>query len=118
MGELKENELRIGNLVLSGGNVENIIASDLLEIRTISTDDFYKPLLLTKEWIKKLGGYIYTGWDDMKLVRFEDFDHDMFELELSDNGYFLGNNKIEFVHDLQNTYFYHNNQKKELTIKQ
>jgi len=38
------------------------------------------------------------------------------DIEVNLQGFFFDDIKIEFVHDLQNIYYYHNN-KQELTIK-
>ena len=80
-----------------------------------------KPIPLSEEWLlNKFKGFILYGWDDMKLIRFKDETSDFtttFELEIIDGKYYYEGGLVEFVHDLQNCYYYHANQKKELTIE-
>ena len=117
---MKANELRIGNLVTFNG--KQIIVS-WEDVQFIMTSDFekeyHKPIPLTEEWLLKFGGYIFNGWDDMKFWRFDKkFSIYIFELEVLNDGFYYGETKVEFVHDLQNCYYHNYNHKKELNLAQ
>jgi len=124
---IQANELRIGNNILLLGEVCTIECISNLpkrkEMYWIKTKEFidtkiihFKPIPLTEEILLKCGGYIYNGWDDMQFFRFEEFHLQIFELEIQKDGFYYDDTKIEFLHDLQNCYYFHANQKKELTF--
>lgn len=108
---MKENELRKNNLVEysdGGGFVE----LNTLEIHRIDIGQVQvKPIALTEEWLLRCG----------KKINESSFELDKFIVLKSVCGKFLihSNNKliqIEFVHDLQNFYYYFENTKTELTF--
>lgn len=141
---MEAKELRIGNFLYFNGNhkhigvvtsiqPKNIVKccrhveySDEIKIGLNNRFDILyniedvKPIPLTKEILLKckgtLNGYIYKGWDDMQFFRFDNYNPNVFELEILDDSFYYGKNKIEFLHDLQNCYFFHENNKKELTV--
>jgi len=81
----------------------------------------FEPIPLTEQWIKDLGLIKVIGWDDMVFWRLkEDEDSNnwnCFELIETLQGYELPSGKIcEFVHQLQNCYFFHELTRKELTL--
>ena len=121
-------DLRIGNFI----NITNRFGTIVqIEINGISirgnvydeddsafSRDEIQPIELTEDWITKFGGYKVVGWDDMEFYRFDkEFDIYMFELEILDDGFYFGDTKIEYVHDLQNCYYFNYNQKKELSFE-
>jgi len=95
---IKITELRIGNMVLDHlGRILKVsgIKDDYVYC-TISNGcnlkyhiNTFKPIPITKEMLLEIEGY----------------NSDIFELEITD---------IEFLHDLQNCYYFHRNTKKEL----
>jgi hypothetical protein len=116
---MKATELRINNLVKHQITKEiiKITAQDVLNLSDGMDSFILEPIPLTEEWLLKCGSYIYKGWDDMQFVRFEPFYSNIFELEIIKGKYFINNIEVEFLHDLQNSFYYHNNRKKELEIK-
>ena len=149
---MQANELRIGNLVYY--HVEDNIEGDYDVVNTIDYediriifgigDDYYKPIPLTEEWLKKLG-FKYQERDvshgNGKIERFwimkwsSDGDEYWLEINLhpitkDTNGFFWlnwniggGNHfvhlphscKLHYVHQLQNLYFALTGE--ELTVK-
>jgi hypothetical protein len=129
---MNKEELRIGNYV--GYNKEILC---IKEINTLNQNKWIngfivsdtksgngktaiwaiQPIPLTEDVLLNIKhSYIYEGWDSMKFFRFEPFHIQMFELEILEDGFYYEDAKIEFVHDLQNCYYFHANQKKELEI--
>jgi hypothetical protein len=80
--------------------------------------NFLKPIPLTEEWLLKFGFVKTIGWDDMVFWRQPDFDFNSFEIYETEKGYESPHDKlIEYVHTLQNCYYFHELTGKELTIK-
>jgi len=133
---IESKELRFGNYVneevLGDCKVSGILKETVwVEVNNIKSNgshnlrDFrlniecLEPILLTEEWIKDLGLIKVIGWDDMVFWRLpEDKNlNDCFELMETLQGYELPSGKIcEFVHQLQNCYFFHELTGKELTL--
>ena len=117
---MEAKELRIGNVLLCAKRdiPYRVTAEDILEIDNGSSKSRY--VQLTEEILLKCKGtidaYIYKGWDEMHFFRFDEYSANMFELEICSDGLYYGCNKIEFLHDLQNCYYFHENRKKELTV--
>jgi len=112
------SELRIGNYVL-----DELGLFEEVDIESLLNNKFkqYSPIPLTEEWLIKLGLIKVIGWDDMVFWRMpEDKNsNDCFELMETLQGYELPSGKIcEFVHQLQNCYFFHELTGKELKISQ
>ena len=117
---MKAEEMRIGNYYDCNGRIE-VVNPNTIEAVWTAERSWCKPIPLSEEWLlNKFKGFILYGWDDMKLIRFKDETSDFtttFELEIIDGKYYYEGGLVEFVHDLQNCYYYHANQKKELTIE-
>jgi hypothetical protein len=125
MGNLRANELRIGNYyygdVLFPSEYNVITANDLVELDSDPLDDYYQPLPLTEEWLLKFGfekkenslftkklEYIYNSLkycEDYKIWIYYNDDNDAACNSIAD---------LNFVHQLQNLYFALTNE--ELTI--
>lgn len=114
---MKAQELRIGNYYLQdclGGEISQIKAKDILELYDDPLEDYYKPILLTEEWLLKFGfekkGINRPKWTFWKIDLVEDkkgiysFDESRIYID------------IQYVHQLQNLYFALTGE--ELTIKQ
>jgi len=123
--ELKASEFRQGNLVYD--NLGRIVRTSEVRLEHLvfhlsngnkikHTLNSFKPIELSEEILFKCGGYKFKGWDDMEFIRFDDYSPNMFELEITDDGFFYDEVKIEFLHDLQNCYYFHRNRKTELEI--
>ena len=126
---IKANELRIGNLLLKNNDVCQVstIHSDST-IRIFSEDKtqtfgcfalrIFNPIPLTEEWLIKLGFEKFIGWDDMEYWRLKEDEKNFerFEIMPTLKGYELPSGKIcEYLHQLQNCYFFHELTGKELT---
>lgn len=118
---MKANEFRLGNLINTPKGIQKII--DVL-CDGVNTENYetltyerVEPIPLTEEILLKCDGYVYIGWDDMRFIRFDEYNCDIFELEVTDGGFLYDGNKIEFLHDLQNCYYFHLNRKVELKIE-
>jgi hypothetical protein len=126
------NEFRVGNLVMhplfDTPAPIKAIAYNGLYIGDASKGcplhlSVFEPLKLTEKWIRDLGGYRFLGWDDMVFWRFDEFSPNIFELmELNGTGetkYEAPSGAIiEYVHTLQNAYYFHVLTGKELTLKE
>jgi hypothetical protein len=129
MEQLKANELRIGNLIMSGNNglfdTDGAIGK-VLEIGNIerefeqiyceceeSFDWFFKDnyfgIPLTEEWLEKFGFKKEKG-ESYKLGKYQLYYLLYYE------GYKVGELTIKYVHQLQNIYFASSGE--ELTIKE
>jgi len=123
---MKSNEFRIGNYVGYGINFDKsqsiTTIKGIEEGKVLLDTDFIclleqiKPIPINKELLLKCGGYVHVGWDDMEFIRFDEFSSGMFELEIIGNKFIYDGGEIEFLHDLQNCYYFHNNRKVELEI--
>lgn len=126
---MKAIELRLNNLVHNAGKALCRVASiseTLIETKGVNSSDYDKvrkiqdivPIKLNNDWLKRLG-FEYIE----ELGGFADADHVIFA-EIDDSFIFMPcctNDidcyiKVEFVHELQNTY-YTNTKKKELILK-
>jgi len=127
---IEAKELRIGNLVtclgkeveligISKWNGNNYTTLNYAEFKGVIPIQLFhlKPIPLTEEWIKDLGLIKVIGWDDMVFWRLPEYKNDCFELMETLQGYELPSGKIcEFVHKLQNCYFFHELTGKELAL--
>jgi len=130
---MEANELRTGNLVKCLGeerellgitkhNGSNETTLHYAEFKNVIPMKLFhlKPIPLTEKWIKDLGLIKVIGWNDVVFWRLpEDKNsNDCFELMETLQGYELPSGKIcEFVHQLQNCYFFHELTGKELILK-
>jgi len=119
MENLKARELRIGNYVIFNTNdiPFRITAAGILDMATHENKGlpfFHIPIPLTEDILLK------CGFERYRLSFSNRFTLNRITLFSIDNVFYVkfnGNNvKVEFVHDLQNICYYHNN-KQELTIK-
>jgi hypothetical protein len=99
---MKSNELRIGNLVNDYFR-EIIVDVNINVLKSILTNKrcLYKPILLTEEWLLKLGFHKYKG-DNI------DFFLNDFETSCNMDLLFWKGTQIKninYVHQLQNLYF-------------
>lgn len=113
------SELRIGNLVK--GNSRG--GTHILDIEVLKyideTKSGYSPIPLTEEWLVKFGFKKYFGWDKMAYWHLPKDEQNMSRFELFEvaNGLETPSEKIcEFVHQLQNCYYFHELSGEELTI--
>jgi hypothetical protein len=104
---MKATELRIGNLVLIGKEVNILELVDFADIYENNTIIHFEPIPLTEEWLLKMG-FVYRG------IYYHFPKNDIFKLEQYKlkNAYFLKHSKesldsvrINYVHQLQNLYF-------------
>ena len=117
MKPVKANELRLGNLVMDGHEIEQVNARmiDML----VKNEAEFNPIPLTEEWLIKFG---FSKMDDTTpsnyrvhkskmffYIRYGTFTTDMGKTDLIGyNGLFVGNKfvrVIRYIHDLQNLYF-------------
>lgn len=133
---MEESELRIGNCIQYNGVI--CIVEGIKKGVLYSQGDTYclkrfQPILLTKEWLIKLGFKKYE-WTDAYFVKlgnkhlmiqfFKDDTFTFFTKISKDSGgqkmkgrdYFLHDLKVKYVHQLQNIYFALKG--KELILKQ
>jgi hypothetical protein len=128
MEQLKANELRIGNFVLDDTS-DNVMIVSRIENKDYTewnsgdkyniyclkfgTKGYYegnfKPIPLTKEWLKKFGFKKERG-ESYKLGKYQLYYLLYYE------GYKVGELTIKYVHQLQNIYFASSGE--ELTIKE
>jgi len=127
-------DLRIGNLIHYNGNHKEIgkislIVSDMVEALSYCQINYRRdkkhwlinlqPVKLTEDWLIAFGFKKYTGWDDMEFYCLlnDGGNSDRFELMATNQGYELPSGKIcEFVHQLQNCYFFHELNGNELQV--
>jgi len=110
---MKASELRIGNLVMDGKDIEQVNARMIDMLVKIEAD--FDPIPLTEEWLLKLGfkqcGYEMLSWKhetllpsfDLDGINWADFDEPDYQFL----NYKVGNEilRIDYVHQLQNLYF-------------
>lgn len=112
---MKSNELRVGNLVWDnyGGiyKVVNINSEGFDYIDAVKPNfkaigryelESLEPIPITEEWLKRFGFEILVGWLDV--WRKDGFDR--FDLTAIGDGFYFNDTQIEFVHQLQNAFFY------------
>jgi hypothetical protein len=102
---IKQNELRIGNLLQYG---DGEISVDINVLRDLN---FYnqrgiEPIPLTEEWLLKCIGY--NEFFDLHIL-----EDEVVEVDNADTWEFVTN--IKYLHELQNLYFCY--KKQELEIK-
>ena len=100
------NELRIGNWIEFNG--------EQFEVNSISdkpntTRKYWKPILLTEDWLKKFGFEYYSMYNGERF-----FEINSIKLEMTDAGLLYGKVIIKYVHTLQKLIFALTN--KELCI--
>jgi len=98
---MKATELRIGNLVYIGSEINKIELVDFADIYENNTIILYQPIPLTEEWLVKLG---FERGGQSTLSEY------FVNVREWNNFYFskigLGTiAKIQYVHQLQNLYF-------------
>jgi hypothetical protein len=108
---MKANELRLGNLVIDGHDVE-VVNYRMIEMLVKNQAEF-DPIPLTEEWVEKFG-FHFKGDDEYRL-------DGEYHLEKESRGaydfYFVDGwlGTIKYVHQLQNLFYALT--RKELTIK-
>lgn len=118
---MKASELRIGNYFEYKGRIIKFTIADFVEAHHNSEllELFLKPILLTEEWMIKVGFERYGHAKDVKIsiskgwTLYFDFDLNKLSIDSGLNGKFL--DEIKYVHQLQNLYFALTGE--ELTIK-
>jgi hypothetical protein len=115
---MKENELRIGNLVYFNGNLEKIDLDSFHGIATYDCFDSYNPIQLTIEWLIKFGFEHELNQYENHFVN-PDNSWLIFEFDTDEKKWYCSNGRtianLEYVHQLQNLYFALTGE--ELTIK-
>jgi len=115
-------ELRIGSLIKwkSTGDLDYVVKIDItiknVCVNNVNIEDC-EAVPLAEEWLLKLGFKKYIGWDDMDFwcLPDEGGKSDRFELYVTNQGFESPSGKIiEYVHTLQNCYFFHELSGKEL----
>jgi hypothetical protein len=110
---MKASELRIGNLVMDGKDIEQVNARMIDMLVKIEAD--FEPIPLTEEWLLKLGfkqcGYEMLSWkhetllpsfdlDGINWADFDEPDYQFLNYKVADEIL-----RIDYVHQLQNLYF-------------
>jgi len=110
---MKASELRIGNLVMDGKEIEQVNARMIDMLVKIEAD--FDPIPLTEEWLLKLGfkqcGYEMLSWkhetllpsfnlDGINWADFDEPDYQFLNYKVADEIL-----RIDYVHQLQNLYF-------------
>lgn len=123
MGNLKAQDLRIGNLVEYRIEDELDSRKEWWEVTAIDSDDInwlekespestdYRPIPLTEEWLlkfdemKKFGSTIYIPIMNLKAeIHFEIYGNEIVSTIKSDFANLILD-RIKYVHQLQNLYF-------------
>ena len=124
---IKASELRIGNLVNTYGVANAVTKVNELYLTLSKTPSIsfsngnLEPIPLTEEWVLKFGFKKYKGWDDMDFwyLPKDINNYNRFELYETSKGYELPSGNIcEYVHQLQNCFYFHNLNGEELEIKE
>ncbi len=112
---MKENELRIGNLVERDGNILEVIriAKDgIINYNLVKKSQGMRvnngnviPISLTKEWLLRFGFSEKLGNWELPNFRFHLNKPMNFDGFIFCEGYSVITDKIQFVHQLQNLYF-------------
>jgi hypothetical protein len=110
---MKASELRLGNLVMDGKEIEQVNARMIDMLVKIEAD--FDPIPLTEEWLLKLGfkqcGYEMLSWkhetllpsfnlDGINWADFDEPDYQFLNYKVADEIL-----RIDYVHQLQNLYF-------------
>lgn len=98
---MNANELRIGNYAIYGGNITQMNVGEFIHF--VRFPEVYEPILLTPDWLMKLGfeqnsGNLSKGrfhYHQSCFISIEGFNYDY-------NGITVN---PEYVHQLQNIYF-------------
>jgi hypothetical protein len=137
---MKASELRLGNLVnvprkdQSPFRIDAFesLSNSFIKVAMIHPEhgekfhpltwygDDLKPIPLTEEWLLNFGFNKYIGWDDMDFwcLLNDGGKSNRFELYETNQGFESPSGKIiEYVHTLQNCYFFHELSGEELTLK-
>lgn len=111
-------ELRVGNKLKIDGVVVTINERTIFDFN--QDKRVKEPILLTTEFLKNHTEFErYTGWDDQVYwaIKSENNNNKRFELLELDNGFELPSGYVcEFVHQLQNCFFFHYCDGRELKI--
>lgn len=109
---MKSNELRVGNLIQFGEMIHECKPCDILNIYQAeiaqSGGGEYKPIKLTSEWIKKIGGKDFSRgfWFSIPNLKaelhLEQFPKNQFVAILKSDFSNLILDPIKSVHELQN----------------
>lgn len=114
---MKATELRIGNIVLH----EHPVFDEKKEIHIVDHESFYRVqkfpdsysgVLITEEWLLKCGlekdekenGVFFSNGAGFELYKFNVFGDFCYKCGNSIEGNFV-NNRVDYVHQLQNLYF-------------
>ena len=109
---MKANELRIGNLVIDGHDIEEVNYRMIKML--VEKEAEFDPIPLTEEWLLKVGAKELNAKRDV----LKEFVLKTVRIEMSNSGNFYYKNSkliLESVHQLQNLYFALTG--KELTFK-
>lgn len=115
---MKVEELRIGNLVKIGGEIDRLELCDFVDIHEHKTIWQYEPIPLTEEWLLKFGfvkaKFSSEYWSHYSLINGWNvaLSHHTEESSGVNKGLvYWGDNYVglKYVHQLQNLYFALNN---------
>ena len=115
MEKIKASELRIGNMVYFRGKETSICLFDFATWLD-TNPELYSPIPLTEEWLKRFGfkqggisatmGYSsYTYFLNEFTISYNTFEGMGCKME-GDDEFVYYMNKIKFVHQLQNIYYF------------
>lgn len=104
-------ELRIGNVLLQEGSVVFVTHRIISDIASAPEHHNYQPILITEEWLKRLGfEYFTNGWHEIKMP----CGSKKLSVSIEQAGFTIGDDdyndevtfpNLDFVHQLQNLYF-------------
>jgi hypothetical protein len=100
--KMKASELRIGNLVMDGKDIEQVNARMIDMLVKIEAD--FDPIPLTEEWLLNLGLTDLKRKNE-KHFKFNDFVYVLDYGCVTYNGVIISRQDIKYVHQLQNLYF-------------
>jgi hypothetical protein len=108
---MEAKDLRIGNLVYIGGQINEIELVDFVDIYENYTIGIYKPIPLTEEWLLKFGFKSDDiSWEYSKRLGnfYIMYDIEINSIYINDGSRYDGADipkEIKHVHQLQNLYF-------------
>lgn len=113
---MKASELRIGNYIQDkDGNVEQVwsvqIIGELVKINDDPYNGYYQPVLVTEEWLFKLGCRKITDYEYLITADFNYpdylvvFNTTKWEFVIYRNQQVSITVNVKFIHELQNTVF-------------